>query len=87
LPNASPYEASLPDRPEEMVIMADAQQANKSYHLKLGILTLLEHWIVVDWITLRVGCSGNEVSISKYPTLQRQLIPQVSIEVQVIKRR
>jgi hypothetical protein len=31
----------------------------------------------------RVDRSGNKVPVSKYPTLQRQLISQISIEVQV----
>jgi hypothetical protein len=39
--------------------------------LKLEIFTLLEGWIAVEGKTLRVGCSGIEVPVLKYPALRR----------------
>jgi hypothetical protein len=39
----------------------------------------------VELKTLRVGCSGIEVPVLKYLALQRQLVPHISIEVQVYK--
>jgi hypothetical protein len=51
--------------------------------LKLEILTLLEGYIAVELKTLRVGCSGIDVPVLKYPALRRQLEPHINIEVQV----